>query len=125
MKRINDAEIIKITQAYGFKDLFFETYLELNPDTSAYIFYDINNNKYLLLVSDYLGGYERLKMPHDFSFDFGKPYSNIKFKAVKNYSYLDDSNKKAEGYIDEKHLWTMASTGDVCMLFKCEKINIS
>ena len=55
MKRINDAEIIKIIQAYGFKNLFFEMYLELDPDTSAYIFHDANDGKYLLLVSDYLG----------------------------------------------------------------------
>lgn len=123
MKRINDAEIIKIIQAYGFKNLFFEMYLELDPDTSAYIFHDANDGKYLLLVSDYLGGYEGLKMPHDFVFDYGEPYSDIRFKAIKSYSYLDDSEKKAEGYIDDKHLWTMASTGDVCMLFKCEKIN--
>lgn len=79
---------------------------------------------YILYAADYLGGYEDLDMPHNFAFDDGYPYSKVSFRAIKIFSYKKDAKKKADGYIDDNHYWTKASTGDIYMLFAVDELKI-
>ena len=117
MNRIKQDELIEILNSYGIENVFYNDSKQISPDSMVYIFSGKDGVRYVLLSADYLGGYEKLKMPYDFEFDDGLPYSKVSFRAVKVFSYKKNAKKKAKGYIDDNHYWTKASTGDVCMLF--------
>lgn len=122
MRMIPEEELIKILESYGVSDVFFITSKRVTPDSMVYVFADEKGANYVLYAADYLGGYEDLGMPHDFEFDYGFPYDKVSFRAVRVFSYVDKAKKKADGYIDDNHYWTKASTGDVCMLFGVDEI---
>ena len=122
MRMIPEEELIKILESYGVGDVFYITSKRVTPDSMVYVFADEKGANYVLYVADYLGGYEDLDMPHDFEFDYGFPYDKTSFRAVRVFSYVDKAKKKADGYIDDNHYWTKASTGDVCMLFGVDEI---
>ena len=106
MNKIEQEELAEIHNSYGIEGVLYD------------------GAKYVLLAADYLGGYEEYEMPYDFEFDDGFPYSQASFRAVKVFSYKEDAKKKADGYIDDKHYWTKASTGDVCMLFAVDELKV-
>ncbi len=122
MKKIKHEELVEILDSYGVEGALYDTAKQITPDSMIYIFSDRSGAKYILLAADYLGGYEEFEMPHDFEFDDGFPYDKVSFRAVKVFSYKDGAKKKANGYIDDKHYWTKASTGDVCMLFAVDEL---
>lgn len=122
MRMIPEEELIIILESYGVGDVFYITSKRVTPDSMVYVFADEKGANYVLYAADYLGGYEDLDMPHDFEFDYGFPYDKISFRAVRVFSYVDKAKKKADGYIDDNHYWTKASTGDVCMLFGVDEI---
>ena len=121
MKELEEKELKEIIASYGLGDLVFERFVQVGPDTAIYVFRDNNNLKYVLLVTDYLGEYGELKLPHEFSFDY-YPDRVVKFNAKRGFSYIDDASKAATNYIDDKHLITQASTGDVCVLFSVDNV---
>lgn len=122
MEEISEKELIEILKSYGVSDASFLVSKRVTPDSMVYVFADEKSANYVLYAADYLGGYEDLDMPHDFKFDYGFPYDKISFRAVRVFSYVDKAKKKADGYIDDNHYWTKASTGDVCMLFGVDEI---
>lgn len=122
MKKIKHEELVEILDSYGVEGVLYDTAKQITPDSMIYIFSDRSGAKYILLAADYLGGYEEFEMPHDFEFDDGFPYDKVSFRAVKVFSYKDGAKKKANRYIDDKHYWTKASTGDVCMLFAVDEL---
>ena len=122
MEKISEEELMEILESYGVNGVSYVTSKRVTPDSMIYVFVDEEGSNYVLFVADYLGGYEDLEMPHGFEFDDGYPYSKVSFRAVRVFSYVDDAKKKAESDIDEKHYWTKASTGDVCMLFGVDEI---
>ena len=124
MDKIGQDELVEILNSYGVEGVFYDDAKQITPDSMIYIFSDKDGIKYILLAADYLGGYEELEMPYDFEFDDGFPYSKAFFRAVKVFSYKKDAKKKADEYIDDKHYWTKASTGDVCMLFVVDELNV-
>ncbi len=124
MNKITRDELAEILNSYGVNGVFYNSTKQITPDSMIYIFSDKDGAKYILLAADYLGGYEEFDMPHDFEFDDGFPYSNISFRATKVFSYRKNAKKKAEEYIDDKHFWTKASTGDVCMLFAVDELKV-
>lgn len=117
INKIPENELKEILESYDVHGVVFEASKWVTPDSMVYIFSDKNGAKYVLYSADYLGGYDEIDLPFDFEFDDEYPYSKVSFRAVKIFSYKKDSKKKAEGYIDDNHYWTKASTGDVCMLF--------
>lgn len=121
MYKINQDELMEILKSYGIEDLIFDKFLQVEPDLALYIFHDDKNINYVLIAADYLDGYEDLELPCDFEFNY---YYNkiVSFRAIRRFSYLDNATKKTEGYIDDDHLWTKASTGDVCMLYACDDL---
>lgn len=121
MKEIDQAELKDIISSYGFDNLIFEKYMQVEPDTAVYIFHDDKNAKYILLVADYLGGYEEFELPHEFTFDY-YPEKSICFNAVHRFPFVGDAPKAAKGYIDDNHLKTKTSTGDICMLFGVDNL---
>lgn len=122
MRMISEEELIKILESYGISNVSYRASKQVAPDSMVYIFTDGKGANYVLYAADYLGGYEDLDMPHDFKFDYGFPYDKDSFRAVRVFSYVDKAKKKADGYIDDNHYWTKASTGDVCMLFGVDEI---
>lgn len=122
MRMIPEEELIEILKSYGVSDASFLASKWVTPDSMVYVFAGKKSVNYVLYAADYLGGYEDLDMPHDFEFDDGYPYSKVSFRAVRVFSYVDDARKKADGYLDDNHYWTKASTGDVCMLFGVDEI---
>ena len=122
MEKISEEELMEILESYGVNGVSYVTSKRVTPDSMIYVFVDEKGVNYVLFVADYLGGYEDLDLPHDFEFDDGYPYGKVSFRAVRVFSYVDDAKKKAEGYIDENHYWTRASTGDVCMLFAVDEL---
>ncbi|MBQ3353334.1 hypothetical protein IJG89_03280 [Candidatus Saccharibacteria bacterium] len=121
MKKISQIELNKIVASYGFGNLSFKEYMQVEPDTALYILCDDKGAYYILLVSDYLGGYDEIKLPHRFMFDY-YPEKKIRFDAICSFSYVDNAPKAAADYIDDNHLKTQASTGDICMLFSVDKL---
>ena len=124
MNKIEQEELAEILDSYGIEGVLYDGAKQITPDSMIYIFSDKDGAKYVLLAADYLGGYEEFEMPYDFEFDDGFPYSQASFRAVKVFSYKEDAKKKADGYIDDKHYWTKASTGDVCMLFAVDELKV-
>lgn len=124
MNRIEQGELVEILSSYGVEGVFYDGAKQVTPDSTIYIFSDKKGAKYVLLSSDYLGGYEEFEMPYDFEFDDGFPYQKVSFRAVKVFSYKKDAKKKADGYIDDKCYWTKASTGDICMLFAIDELKV-
>ena len=124
MEKISEKELIEILKSYGVSDASFLASKRVTPDSMVYVFADEKNANYVLYVADYLGGYEDWDMPHDFEFDYGLPYDKVSFRAVRVFSYVDKAKKKADGYIDDNHYWTKASTGDVCMLFGVDGVEM-
>ena len=122
MEKISEEELMEILESYGVNGVSYVTSKRVTPDSMIYVFVDEEGANYVLYAADYLGGYEDLDLPHDFEFNDGDPYSKVSFRAVSVFSYVDDAKKKAESDIDEKHYWTRASTGDVCMLFAVDEI---
>lgn len=122
MEKMSEEELMEILESYGVDCASYVTSKWVAPDSMVYIFTDGKGANYVLYVADYLGGYEDLDMPHDFKFDYGFPYDKVSFRAVRVFSYVDKAKKKADGYIDDNHYWTKASTGDVCMLFGADEI---
>lgn len=123
MHKIDEAELIEIIKSYGLGNLIFGKHICVEPDTCLYTFYSDTGKKYVLVASDYLGHYVGIELPYDFEYDYYVD-SIVKFHAIRRFSYIDGAPKKAEGYIDDEHLWTTASTGDVCMLFECDRIEL-
>ena len=124
MSSITRDELREILDSYGVGEVSYDSSWRITPDSMIYIFSDKHGAKYVLLAADYLGGYEEFEMPYDFEFDDGFPYSKASFRAVKVFSYKEDAKKKADGYIDDKHYWTRASTGDICMLFGVDELKV-
>lgn len=122
MNKIAQDELAEILDSYGINGVFYDDAKQITPDSMIYIFSDKDGAKYILLAADFLGGYEKLKMPYDFEFDDGFPYNKVSFRAVKIFTYKDGAKKRAEGYIDDNHYWTKASTGDICMLFAVDEL---
>ena len=120
MKELKEKELKEIIASYGLGDLVFERFVQVEPDTAMYVFHD-NDTKYVLLVADYLGGYDEFELPHEFKFDY-YPDRRVKFNAIRRLSYVDDASKAAINYVDDMHLVTQASTGDVCMLFGVDNV---
>lgn len=121
MRRIDEAGLKEITKSYGLDSLVFDFYKQVEPDTALYFFHDKDNIRYCLIASDYLDS--DIELPHDFEYDY-YPDNTAKFRAIYIFSYTDDAKKKAKGYIDDNHYRTMASTGDVCMLFTIDELKI-
>lgn len=109
--------------SYGLKNLIFDQSCVVEPDTILYFLHD-DKASYILVAADYLGGYEKIDLPCDFNYDY-YPNMVVKFRAYHRFSYIDGAKKRAKGYIDDDHLWTKTSTGDVCMLFACDEIIIN
>ena len=124
MEEISEKELMEILKSYGVSDASFLASKRVTPDSMVYVFADEKSANYVLYVADYLGGYEDLDMPHVFEFDYGLPYDKISFRAVRVFSYVDDAKKKADDRIDDNHYWTKASTGDVCMLFGVDGVEM-
>ena len=124
MNKITQDELVEILNSYGVNGLSYDGAKQITPDSMIYLFSNEDDAKFILLAADYLGGYEDIDMPHDFEFDDGYPYSKVSFRAVKVFSYKKYAKKKAEEYIDDKHYWTKASTGDVCMLFGVSDLKV-
>ena len=124
MSQISQNELTEILESYGIINASLTQVKFVTPDSAIYVFSDKNGTNYVLYAADYLGGYEDIKLPYNFEFDYGFPYSTVSFQATKILSYKDDAKKKADGYIDDNHYWTKASTGDVCMLFECSNLKI-
>ena len=124
MEKISEDELNEILHSYNLDGLSFDNAKQVEPDIILYFFHDKENIPYVLLTADYLGGYEDKNLPYDFEFDYGYPYRKVTFRAWEAFSYSEDSSKKADEYIDDNHLWTKASTGDVCMLFRCSDLKI-
>lgn len=122
MYKLPEKELKDIIKSYGFNNLILDTWGQVEPDSAIYIFHNSKKEYFILFVADYLGGYDEIEYPHEFDFDDGYGYTKIKFVADKPYSYVDNAPKRAIGYIDDAHLWTKASTGDVCMLFNASNI---
>ena len=119
MYKINQDELMEILKSYGIEDLVFDKFIEVEPDTSLYVFHDDRNNPYCLVTTDYPGGYFDVTLPCDFEYDY-YPDSTVKFHAICNFLYVKCATKKAEGYIDDGHLLTKVSTGDICVLYVCD-----
>ena len=124
MEKISQDELMEILESYGVDGVSYETSRQVTPDSMIYVFSDKDDIKYVLYSADFLGGYEDLDMPHDFSFNDGYPYDKVSFRAIKIFSYKNDAKKMASGYIDDNHYWTKSSTGDVCMLFVVDELKI-
>ena len=124
MEKIDQHELAEILDSYGINGVFYNTSKLVTPDSMIYIFSDKSGANYILYAADYPSGYEDLDMPHDFVFDDGYPYSKVSFRAMKIFSYKKDAKKKADGYIDDNHYWTKASTGDICMLLAVDELKI-
>lgn len=123
MRKIPENELKDIIKSYGFNDLIFDTWGQVEPDSCVYVFHNSKKEYFVLFAADFLGGYEEIKYPHKFEFDFGYGYTEIKFTAEKPCSYIDNAPKRAADYIDDNRLWTKStSTGDICMLFKVNDI---
>ena len=114
MDAISKEELQEILESYGLKNLVFDTLRQVEPFIALYFFHDAKA-KYCLMVSDNLES--DVKVPCDYQFDH-YPNEVTSFHTVKVFSYVENAKKKAEGYIDEDHYWTKASTGDICMLFE-------
>ncbi|MBR3132208.1 hypothetical protein IKG33_02260 [Candidatus Saccharibacteria bacterium] len=122
MDRIDETELKEIIDSYGLDELIFDTFKQVEPDTALYFFHDRDNTKYCLITSDYLDN--NIKLPCDFKYDY-YPDNIVEFRAIRIFSYVENAKKKAEGYIDDNHYRTMASTGGgVCMLFAIDKLKI-
>ena len=54
MHKIDKVELKEIIESYGLNDLVFDTFKQVEPDTTLYIFHDKDNkkNKYCLMASD-------------------------------------------------------------------------
>ena len=124
MKMIPESELAEITASYGLPDLKIINSKQIGPDIAAYIFRDFDNHYYILLAADTLSGYSDVELPHHFDFDEESPYQQISFDAVARFNYIKNAPKAAQGYIDDDHILTHASTGDVCVLFGCVNLNI-
>lgn len=115
MERIDDIELDEIIKSYGFEDLAFDSFKQVEPDTALYFFHDkLNNEQYCLMVSDFPS--DDIELPSVFKYDY-YPDDVAEFEAIKKYSYITNAAKKADGYIDENHCLTVSNSGDVCMLF--------
>ena len=115
-------ELKAILHSYNVDGLSFDDAKQVSPDMTIYFFHDKEKTTYVLLAADYLGGFEDKTLPYNFEFNYGHPYSEITFNAIQSFSYSENAPQKATEYIDDNHLWTKASTGDLCMLFKCSDI---
>ena len=121
MSRISSEELKEILSSYGIDNLSYKKTVQVGPDMVLYVFSDKDDEKYVLVAADYLGDYMNIKLPYVFEFD-DKDYKHISFRAVKALSYSENAAKRADGYIDDERLLTKASTGDVCLLFKCSDV---
>ena len=124
MDKIPQDELSEILHSYNIDGLSFDRAKQVEPDMMLNFFHDEEKTNYAQLAADYLGGYEDKELPYDFEFDYGYPYNKVSFRATKVFSYSSKAEKKADGHIDDEHLWTKASTGDVCMLFACSDLKI-
>lgn len=119
-KYISNNELSEILASYDLKDLIFDYYKSVEPDTDIYIFHDKNNRQYCLIASDYL---DETEMPCEFIFEYYKDDSAY-FRAIKRFSYEPEATKAAVGYVDDGNFRTMASTGDVCMMYEVEDLSV-
>ena len=119
-KYISNNELSEILASYDLKDLIFDYYKSVEPDTDIYIFHDKNNRQYCLIASDYL---DETEMPCEFIFEYYKDDSAY-FRAIKRFSYVPEATKAAVGYVDDGYFRTMASTGDVCMMYEVEDLSV-
>lgn len=118
-KYIDKDELNEILDSYNLKGLIIDYHRSVEPDTDIYIFHDKNNKQYCLIASDYLSETE---LPCEFIFEYYRDDSAY-FRAVKQFSYTKGAPKAAEDYIDDNHFRTMASTGDVCMMYEIEDLS--
>ena len=121
MEKISKPELVEILKSYGLCNLIFDFFRQVEPDTAIYVFHDEENIQYCLVAADYL--FDDAKMPYYFEYSY---YSNavVKFRAIKQLSYIENAPKKAVGYIDDEKHRTKASTGDVCMLYVIDDLEL-
>ncbi|MFC2702606.1 MAG: hypothetical protein ACFN3A_02235 [Candidatus Nanosyncoccus sp.] len=116
---ISKKELSEIIESYGFDNLVFDSFKQVEPDTALYIFHDERGARYCLIVADFLT--DDIEMPCDFIYDYYTD-TTIKFRAIKQYSYIENASKKANGYIDDKKHLTKTSTGDICILLSVDNL---
>ena len=121
MNRINEFELKEIINSYGLNDLVFDMFKQVEPDAALYFFHDNDSVKYCLIAADFLDG--NIEFPCDFRFNY---YSDtlVRFRATHALSYVKDAKKIAVGYVDDNHYRTVANTGDVCMLFVIDELEV-
>ena len=122
MKKIDKIELGEIIKSYWFNNLAFDCFKKVEPDTALYIFHDEKNIRYCLVAADFLT--DDIKIPCEFMYNY---YINtiVKFRAIKQFSYIKNAPKKADNYIDDKKHWTRTSTGDVCILLAVDNLEYS
>lgn len=124
MQRLEQTEIYTILQAYGFSDLGHGRYLRVEPDTDLYLFRNKKQEQFVLIVTDYFGDMSGQKLPQQYQYDFGHPYTNAAFLVTKIFSYMDGATVAAQGYLDDAHYWTKTKAGDLCMLCQIEELQL-
>ena len=121
MEKISKPELVEILKSYGLCNLIFDFFRQVEPDTAIYVFHDEENIQYCLVAADYL--FDDAKIPYYFEYSY---YSNavVKFRTLKQLSYVENAPKKAVEYIDDERHRTKASTGDVCMLYIIDDLEL-
>lgn len=123
MYGLNEKELQEIVIAYGLKGLVFDYYELVEPDITLYFFHNNTGLKYCLTEADY--PHYAPYFPCDFLYDhcYG---GNVSFIATKQFSYLENTPKKATDYIyDDNHYLTKASSGDICMMYAIDNLKIT
>lgn len=111
MLRISRPELRSILSDYGIGHVIYTKPLQVESNIIIYPFRDAKYH-YILITSDYLGNYDKFKMPHHFAFKFID--TNYRFHVVENYPRRDISSD-APGFNPYLH---KASIGVDCMLYR-------
>ena len=112
-------ELSEIIKSYGFDNLIFDSFRQVEPDTALYIFHNEENIQYCLVMADFLT--DDIEIPCDFTFDYYID-SVVKFRTIKQFSYVENAPKRAKGYIDDQKHFTRTSNGDICVLLAVDNL---
>ena len=82
----------EVLVAYDHENFIEDNHYQVEPDVWVYLFHDVNNKKYILIVADYIDYYYDV-FPHLLKFK-NSEFNKLEFVLQREIPIKDDSSKE-------------------------------
>lgn len=89
---LSDSERKEIMTAYNRENLIEDNHYQVEPDVWVYLFHDTNDEKYILIVADYIDYYYEV-FPHLLRFN-NDEFNKFEFVLQREVPIKDKSSQK-------------------------------